>query len=157
MADTFYKLPKTVMTPTYIIVDLKQLLFLNKFSFISEGKENYHLGQTWLKVISEQTLSWQPQSWTAPAVRTQRIKLCVLKQCQVKLGLSWHENKRNCAMYESAFFKNKSWKWPVGQKTNIYPLTRVWNYPVLTSNEKYLGYIPHVQEKNTVLPQDCKC
>lgn len=60
------------MTPPYIIINLTQLLFLNKFSFISEGKEKYHLGQTWLKAISEQTLNWQPQSLAVPAVKTQK-------------------------------------------------------------------------------------
>lgn len=49
------------MTPSHIIINLTQLFFLTKLSFVSEEKENYDLGQTWLKLISEQTVTWQPR------------------------------------------------------------------------------------------------
>lgn len=130
-----YKLQKTLMTPSYIIKNLTQLLFLNKFRFISEGKGKYHLGQTWLRVMGEQ--NWQPEPWTAPAARTQRIKMRVLKWFQVKQGLSWHGNMRE-KLYS---VWNSSIKAENGQLDRELILNTLWNDSVLISTEKYLGYL----------------
>lgn len=88
-----YKLPKFLMTPSYIIKNLTQLLSLNKFRFFFFWGER--------KIPPGSDLA-QSDGWTELAAwalnssssKTQRIKMCVLKGFQVKQGLSWHGNMR---------------------------------------------------------------
>lgn len=96
-----YKLPKTLMTQSYIIINLTQLLSPNKFSFISEGKGKYHSGQTWLHDGWTELATWALNS--SSSENSENKNVCpemVPGQARFKLALKYEREVVQCFLQE---------------------------------------------------------